>query len=54
MWGSYWTAGYRALLNDRTYALVNVIGLAAGVAATVSGHALRIARTRPAFALRYE
>jgi putative ABC transport system permease protein len=35
MWRSYFAVGYRALLNNRVYAFVNIAGLAIGVAAAV-------------------
>ena len=33
MWGNYLTTGMRSLLRDRTYAFINVFGLAVGLAA---------------------
>jgi putative ABC transport system permease protein len=33
MWRSYFTVGIRALVKDRTYAFINIVGLAIGLAA---------------------
>jgi putative ABC transport system permease protein len=32
MWRSYLTVGVRALVKDRTYAFINIVGLAIGLA----------------------
>ena len=33
MWRNYLTVGFRALTKNRTYALINIIGLSIGLAA---------------------
>ena len=33
MWRNYLTVGYRALTKNRTYAFINIVGLAIGLAA---------------------
>ena len=51
MWRNYLTVGFRALTRSRTYAFINIFGLALG---TIAGHAIRVARSNPIHALRYE
>ena len=33
MWRNYFTVGIRALVKNRTYAFINIVGLAIGLAA---------------------
>jgi putative ABC transport system permease protein len=36
MWRNYWTVAVRALANNRSYAVINVVGLAIGMAACIT------------------
>lgn len=62
---NYLAAALRNLFRNGAYAVINIFGLSLGFAAiilialiialaTVSGHALFVARTKPVEALRYE
>jgi putative ABC transport system permease protein len=35
MWRNYWTVAVRALAKNRTYSIINIVGLAIGMAACV-------------------
>ena len=35
MWRNYWTVAVRALAKNRTYSIINIAGLAIGMAACV-------------------
>ena len=35
MWQNYWTAAIRALAKNRTYSIINIAGLAIGMAACI-------------------
>jgi putative ABC transport system permease protein len=55
MWGNYLTLGLRSLMKNGTHAFTNIAGPPLAIAiGTVSSHALRVARTNPIHALRYE
>ena len=34
MWRNYWTVAVRALAKNRTYSIINIVGLAIGMAAS--------------------
>ena len=35
MWRNYWTVAVRALAKNRTYSIINIAGLAIGMAACI-------------------
>ena len=42
MWRNYLTVGFRALTKNRTYAFINIFGLALGLAACLGAAAGRL------------
>ena len=55
MWRNNLLIAFRLLARHRVYSAINIGGLALGIAiGTIAGHAIRVARTNPIHALRYE